>query len=90
MILFDGGTVPGPSNIILELVGVYEDQGTQEGDEDDQEDVEDAEESVHLENTVAEHESGNERRDIVDESESVPQNVPEDGDEAEDAKGDVE
>ena len=90
MILLDGWTVPGSSNVVLELVRIDEDKGTQEGDEHDQEHVQDPEESVHLEYAIAKDKSRYQSSDVVDEPESVTQNVPENWNEAEYAQGGVQ
>lgn len=90
MILLDRRAVPRAPDVVLELVGVDEDQRTQERDEHDQREVQDSKEPVHLEDAVAQDERRDQGRDVVDEPQSVPQDVPEDWDEPEDAQRDVQ
>ena len=57
MILLDSRTIPGSTNIILELVSIDEDQWAQEGDKHNQKHIKYSKKSMHLENTIAQDES---------------------------------
>ena len=90
MILFDLRTVPWASDVVFELVGVYENQRTQKRNEYDQAHIQNAEKRIHFKDKVSHEERANQGKYIIGQPESMPYQVSENRDESKNAQGDVQ
>ena len=90
MILLNLRTVPRASDVVFELVCVYENQWAQERNEYDQAYIENAEKRVHLEYTVSHENRADQGEYIIGQPESMPHQVSENGHESKYAQRNVQ
>ena len=90
MILLNLWAIPRTSDVVLELVGVDENQRAQERDEYYQAEVKETEERIHLEDRVDQAQGHAQGAAVVPESKLMLHQVSENWDESKDAEGDIE
>ena len=89
MIFFYLRTIPRSSDVVLELVGVNEDQWTQEGDKYNEREVKNSKERIYLCNEEAQHQTADKCKHIINDTKSMSDQVTEDWDEPKDAEAHV-